>query len=152
MAVFDRDRRLVDSNPAFERLVPEATELRTCCAIFGCRDDESPLAQGCITDMALNAGGTPLPEVRVDLGAHDARRAVWVLAAEAPRDHVLVHTRPGLLEDRRRRTAPHWMAGPALSIRVLGPTEVASPEGPLGGRWLVQRPGQLLKLLVCRRR
>jgi DNA-binding SARP family transcriptional activator len=37
-------------------------------------------------------------------------------------------------------------------IFALGPLRVDGPGGPLTGAWLEQRPGQLLRLLVCERR
>lgn len=123
---------------------------RTCCSLLGCRTPGGPLAEVCITERALAAGG-PLPEVRVDVEAPDHARAVWVTAAPIREGQVLLELRPGVAGDRRRRTDPHWTAGPALRISVLGRTRVESPEGPLEGAWLRQRPGQLLKLLVCNR-
>ena len=39
----------------------------------------------------------------------------------------------------------------AVRVLTLGRTEVLTPEGPLGGEWLDQRAGQVLKYLVCER-
>jgi DNA-binding SARP family transcriptional activator len=64
---------------------------------------------------------------------------------------VLMHLRPGDARDRRRRSEPHWIKGPELTIKALGRIRVDSREGPLGGNWLQQRPGQILKYLVCER-
>jgi DNA-binding SARP family transcriptional activator len=151
LAVFDGAGVLLDHNAAFSRMIPGARPGATCCALFGCRSAGSPLAHGCLTELALQAQQAPLPEIRLDLGEAD-RRSVWVLAGATAAGHAIVHTRPGALDDRRRRTVPHWTTAPVLDVRVLGPTQIAAPEGPLTGAWLVQRPGQLLKLLVCRRR
>jgi DNA-binding SARP family transcriptional activator len=150
LAVFDGAGVLLDHNAAFGRMIPGARLGATCCSLFGCRSEGSPLAHGCLTELAREAQQAPLPEIRLDLGEAD-RRSVWVLAGGTPTGHAIVHARPGELDDRRRRTTPHWTTAPVLDLRVLGPTQVAAPEGPLTGAWLVQRPGQLLKLLVSRR-
>lgn len=115
----------------------------TCCALFGCGRDE-PLTGDCITELALGSD-EPLPEMRIDL----SERGLWVTAAKgAGGDRVLMHLRPGGLGDRRRRTHPHWMTPPQLRVRALGNTHVESPETTLGGDWLLQRPGRLLKFLL----
>jgi DNA-binding SARP family transcriptional activator len=64
---------------------------------------------------------------------------------------VVFHLRPGDARDRRRRSEPHWIKGPELTIKALGRIRVDSREGPLGGNWLQQRPGQILKFLICER-
>jgi DNA-binding SARP family transcriptional activator len=150
VGVFDQRGVLVDANARFLELVPgAAAPAPRCCDLFGCRAP-GPLHEGCLTEMARAAGGT-LPEVRLDVGPDTDRRSVWVLASGGGDDLVLVHVRPGALEDRRRRTIPHWTSGPRLVIRALGPMLVSSPEGPISGAWVNQRSGQLLKLLLCRR-
>jgi DNA-binding SARP family transcriptional activator len=63
----------------------------------------------------------------------------------------VIHVRPGDVHDRRRRTEPHWVAQPELRICAFGATAVESREGPIGGRWLEGRPGQILKYLICER-
>src|ERR671937_597195 len=64
----------------------------------------------------------------------------------------LLHLRPGDRRDRRRRSDPHWLKGPEIRVLAFGRTHVDSAEGRLGGRWLQQRSGQLLKYLVAQRR
>ena len=95
-----------------------------------------------------------MPEIRVDLPGGDGRRRRPVAerrAAPGRAAGVVVQLRPGDRRDRRRRTDPHWLAGPRLRIRALGRTEVLADETALGGRWLAQRPGQMLKYLVSQR-
>jgi two-component SAPR family response regulator len=101
-------------------------------------------------------GDTALPEVRTDLPPGCAADAAWLTIAPLGgggdgEAGVLVELRPGRRDDRRRRTEPHWGAGPQLRIRALGRTQVDSAEASLGGRWLDQRTGRLLKLLVTER-
>lgn len=153
--VLDRDGRVVCRNREAERLIqaaglPEAG--LTCCQLLGCRAPETVLEAGCVTDLA-RARKDALPEIRVDIGSPGHTIPVWVTAgAIAGSDARLVlQLRPGVTGDRRRRTSPHWMAGPHLRIRTLGRTTVESLEGPIGGAWLDQRTGQLLKYLVAER-
>jgi DNA-binding SARP family transcriptional activator len=128
-----------------------------CCELLGCRTPDTVLSGGCVTEMTL-AHGSLLPEMRIDIDADSGQASLWVAAAPlggtgngAAASHVVVQLRPGVVNDRRRRTDPHWMSGPRLRIRVLGATIVESPEGPIGGEWLDQRAGQLLKFLVAER-
>ncbi len=140
------------ANPESLRvLAREDAAGKTCCALLGCHEPTGPFANACITSRAL-AEGRALPEVRVDFTAHDGMRAVWVTAAPLAPGQALLHLRPGRPGDRRRRADPTWTAGPQLHVRVLGRTHVQAAEGPLLGPWLRQRPGQLLKLLICNRR
>ncbi len=124
-----------------------------CCDLFDCRRAGTPLAEHCITELALTHEG-PLPELRVDLpGGHGAARSVWVTGAPygGAEPAVVLQVRPGVVGDRRRRTEPHWMGGPQLRIFTLGRSRVESGEGPLAGEWLGHRPGHVLKYLVCHR-
>ena len=153
LLVFGTDRRLMAVNPAARQLLaglgaPVAGV--TCCALLGCRREGSPLQELCLTERAFE-DGRPLPDVRLDFTADGEARALWISTAPLDDDRVLVQIRPGRPGDRRRRTEPHWTAGPSLRVRTLGRTRVLAPEGPLEGAWLRQRPGQLLKLLICNR-
>lgn len=123
----------------------------SCCDLFGCLRSE-PLADHCITRLAL-ASKDPLPELRVDLPVDSPAGAVWITAARVGEvgSQVVLHLRPTSLRDRRRRTRPHWMALPQLRIEALGRTRVQTAEITIEGDWLLQRPGQLLKYLVCQR-
>jgi DNA-binding SARP family transcriptional activator len=158
IVVARRDGRVVAHNPAAERLLGELAdrlrdpEDRLLCEILGDRSDGSTLEPRWLLERALEER-EPLPEVRVDLppGAHAG--AAWVTLARLGEgsDCVIAELRPGRAHDRRRRTTPHWMRGPQLRIRALGRTRIDSPEGPMEGRWLENRAGQVLKYLVAAR-
>jgi DNA-binding SARP family transcriptional activator len=156
LIVLDRDGRLVAVNLEGERLI-EAMGISaaglTCCDLLGCRSAEGVLGGACLTELARERG-LALPEVRVDLQTAEGIRAMWVTAApllEHDVSRVVLQLRPGAAADRRRRTDPHWISGTRLRIHVLGRTRVESPEGPIGGDWLDQRTGQLLKYLIAER-
>jgi DNA-binding SARP family transcriptional activator len=158
LVVVDQNGRVLASNRAAgvllgPSLASPARETVRCCDLFGCREPGGPLEHGCLTKIALDRG-TELPEIRIDVASKGSLGAVWVTATpvdEGGTRRVLIHLRPGEKRDRRRRTNPHWMVGPRLNIAVLGHTRVASLEGAIGGAWLEQRPGQLLKYLVTQR-
>lgn len=155
LLVVDSAGRIACRNLEAARLI-EATGLPevglTCCALLGCRLPDSVLAGVCLTELAITQK-TSLPEVRVDVHTPAGPRAIWVAAAPLGEDtsQVVLQLRPGSAQDRRRRTDPHWMEGPRLRIVTLGGTVVESAEGPIGGAWLDQRTGQLLKYLVTKR-
>ena len=143
---------VIAANPAGRRsLGTDRVVGRRCCQLLGCHDPDGPLADGCVTERAL-AEGSVLPESRIEFMAPDGLRALWVTGSPLGEDRVLVHLRPGRVGDRRRRSDSAWSAGPSLHVRVLGRTQVQAADGPLDGPWLRQRPGQLLKYLVCSRR
>jgi DNA-binding SARP family transcriptional activator len=155
LLVLDRGGRVVAHNREAERLIRDAALPRgdlTCCALLGCRRADTVLAAGCATELALGRD-TALPEMRVDIDTPSGPVAMWVTVASFARSggRVVLQLRPGIAQDRRQRTDPHWMSGPALRIRTLGTTAVESVEGPIGGAWLDQRTGQLLKYLIAER-
>ena len=149
------DGGVIDANDTARRIAAAAygswPSEATCCSLFGCRMRE-PLARHCITELASESE-EPLPELRIDLPPARPTNAVWLTAARTaePGLPVLIHLRPAVVGDRRQRTQPHWMAGPGLQISALGRTRIATHETAIEGRWLMQRPGQLLKFLVCQR-
>lgn len=136
-------RRLLGDDP---RLADAAPPSVRCCDLFGCRNGEGPLADACITELALEADDV-LPEVRVDVEGG----AAWVTASRSGDGQVVLQVRPANARDRRRRTDPHWAARPHLYVEVLGRSQVHSGEAAIGGRWLAQRPGQLLKFMIASR-
>jgi DNA-binding SARP family transcriptional activator len=156
LIVVDGVGRIITCNREGERLIEAIGALHaqpTCCTLLGCGLPKSVLASLCLTDEA-RCRGERLPEVRVDMRTAEGVKAVWVVAAPLGTGddaNVVLQLRPGATQDRRRRTDPHWMSGPRLRIRVLGRTSVESVEGPIGGEWLDQRTGQLLKYLIAER-
>ncbi len=129
----------------------EAGPPTACHEMFACRAAGGPCHHECLVQRASRTGET-LPEIRVDTLPGSRVSAVWVTTTPLGLDTgVLLHLRPGDARDRRRRSDPHWISGPELTIKALGRIRVDSREGPLGGNWLQQRPGQVLKYLICER-
>ena len=151
--VLGDDRRVTGRNPAAARMLgPALGSDATCCRVFGCRRPGTPLADGCITLLALDRE-RPMPEIRIDLAEGGECQSVWLIAAPigiGP-SSVLASLRPGVAGDRRRRTEPHWIDASRLRIYTLGRTRVESREGPIAGEWLGHRPGEVLKYLVVNR-
>jgi hypothetical protein len=154
IATLDRAGVVTAVNRAGRDLLGQAVEgfkqgAVTCCDLFAC-GTPGALNGRCLTELALERNAL-LPEVRLDVSGGNG--SVWVAAAPLGEDAgtVVLHLRPGNPRDRRRRTAPHWTSDRQLEIRVLGRTQVRSAEVDLGGRWLAQRTGQLLKYLVAER-
>jgi len=156
LLVLDRGGLVVRCNREATRLIGSlglAKAELTCCSLLGCRQRNTVLEAACLTELALGRD-VPLPEIRVDVRSASGACALWVTAAAigGAGERVVLQLRPGVTGDRRRRTSPHWMSAPRLRIRTLGATSVESVEGPIGGAWLDQRAGQLLKYLVAERR
>jgi DNA-binding SARP family transcriptional activator len=154
--VEDRDGRLIAYNQAAKRMVGNSAALETGsnvgCAILGCNRADGPFERGCLHARARDHVG-PLPELRVDLPRGAGVEAAWVAVAalEPDRDLLVTELRPGRRTDRRRRSEPHWLDGPHLRIFALGRTRLMSAESGIGGRWLDNRAGQILKFLVAER-
>jgi DNA-binding SARP family transcriptional activator len=155
IVVVDRSGAIIAHNAAAASVLgdlagPDGVP-RTSCELLGCHRP-GPLEKVCLTELAAERGGA-LPEIRLDLPPGEHARAAWVTAAPLDGDagHIVIELRPGDARDRRRRTTPHWTAGAELRIYTLGRTRVESSEGSIGGRWLEQRPGQLLKYLLAER-
>jgi len=121
-----------------------------CRELFSCRAPGGPCEQGCLAERARAVDGA-LPEIRIDTAPGSAVSALWVTAGGLSDRRVVLHLRAGDNRDRRRRSDPHWLSGPQLSISAFGRTRIDSRETALGGEWLQQRPGQMLKYLVCER-
>src|SRR5436305_8847232 len=152
LVVVQVDHTITSTNAAARRFLPQLNEAKHCHEAFSCRTPGGPCEHGCLAARAVARQG-PLPEIRVDMPPGVGQvTAVWVTASAVGRRPAAVFSlRPGDARDRRRRTDPHWLSGPELRITAFGRSRVDTPEGPLRGEWLQQRPGQLLKYLVCER-
>lgn len=151
----DARGHVTGANLTSRRLLGDALERDrpTCCEILGCHKASTPLAEHCVTELALSRPA-PLPELRVDVSHREAEpTSVWVTGAAIGGSEaaVILQLRPGIVGDRRRRTEPHWMVGPQLRVFCLGRTRLESGEGPLAGEWLSHRPGEVLKYLIAER-
>jgi len=140
------------SNPCAQGYLPvlEDDEPTRCAELLDCMAPGGPCADGCLAERAARSEAA-LPEIRIDTGSAGGVSALWVTAAPLGDGRALLHLRPGDSRDRRRRSDPHWISGPRLRISAFGRMHVDSAEGPLGGKWLQQRPGHVLKYLVCER-
>jgi DNA-binding SARP family transcriptional activator len=154
--VEDAQGRLTAHNRAAQRALGGVVDLdagtEVGCALLGCGVAGGPLEATCLHARAREHDG-PLPELRIDLQQGAGLEAAWVTVTALEPDRALVVTelRPAQRGDRRRRTEPHWTTGPQLRIFALGQTRVMSAETVIEGRWLDNRPGQILKLLVADR-
>jgi DNA-binding SARP family transcriptional activator len=162
VAVATADHRITYVNRRARELLLPAVAARveggplTCCEVI-CDHLEPVLGGGCMTERTLAAAAT-LPEVRMDIETGTLQGAAWVTTSPSSSgDQVVFHLRPGQPGDRRRRTESPWAGRgadevPDLQISTLGRFAVEDRAGPIGGDWQGQRPGQLLKLLICERR
>ena len=140
------------SNPC-ARVLPRArggrrAAVQRAARLHGAR---RPVRRTAASPSAPRRSETALPEIRIDTSRGGGVSALWVTAAPLGDGRALLHLRPGDARDRRRRSDPHWISGPRLRVSAFGRMHVDSPEGPLGGKWLQQRPGHVLKYLVCER-
>jgi DNA-binding SARP family transcriptional activator len=154
LVVVDEQGSVLEANPAAIEMgwhTDDGAPPTVCHEMFSCRRAGGPCAHGCLVQRASQTGEN-LPEIRIDTLPGSAVSAFWVTVVPLGLDSgVLLHLRPGDARDRRRRSDPHWIKGPELTVKALGRIRVDSSEGPLGGSWLQHRPGQILKYLVCER-
>jgi DNA-binding SARP family transcriptional activator len=156
IVVQDATGHVVASNCAAAELLGDAFPLHIGthigCALLGCRAPDTRLADVCVHEIALRTDG-PLPALRVDLPAgcrFDAASATVValpggeLVVTELRREIghLAHERPG---------SPPWSAEPQLRLFTLGRTCVMNGDEVLDGRWINNRSGHILKLLVAER-
>jgi hypothetical protein len=154
LLVLDRDGVLEQANELAAAALGRGLEPGSvrCCELFRCGAPGTPLAGGCLTRIALDQSET-LPEVRIELPGSDALPAAWVTASRlsAGGSRVAVQLRPGEAHDRRRGNVLKWTGGWDVRVHGFGQTRVEGPSGPLGGKWLAGRTGQVFKFLLCER-
>jgi DNA-binding SARP family transcriptional activator len=153
VVVVGDDHLVLDSNAKARELMPvlEAGLPLRCHELLRCDGPGEPCERACLATRALEAESS-MPEVRIDVTHAGAPGAVWVTAAPLrSRKAAILHLRAGRANDRRRRSEPHWLTDPELRIHTLGRTSVEAGPTSLGGQWLGERPGQVLKYLVCHR-
>jgi DNA-binding SARP family transcriptional activator len=153
MLVLDAQGRVLRANAEATRLIGGAAHGEapaTCCSLFGCGAPGSALAGTCVSRTLMDAARGAAAELRVDLTTSAGQVAVSLVAGRLASERVAVQIRPagGLSGDAGLQPA----LGRKLYIRCLGATEVRSDGRELGGCWLDQRAGQLLKFLTVARR
>ncbi|MET0600879.1 MAG: BTAD domain-containing putative transcriptional regulator [Baekduia sp.] len=154
--VQDAEGRVVAANRAALRLLGDAVPLRIGtplgCAILGCRTPGTRLEDVCVHELALSYDG-PLGPLRVDLPPGAQLDAASVTLVALPQDQLVVtelRREIGHLV-RERPGSPSWSATPQLRLFVLGRTCVVNGDETLDGRWINNRSGQILKLLIAER-
>ena len=144
---------ILRTNSTARDLVPgiATDEVRSCRDLFSCSAPGGPCERGCFVARVAESS-QPSPEIRIDTAGGVSPGALWVTASPLPAGNgAMLHLRPGWRGDRRRRSEERWQSGPELRIRALGRTSVEALEDSFDTDWLTQRPGQILKYLVCER-
>jgi DNA-binding SARP family transcriptional activator len=153
--VVDPSHGVMASNRAARELVTIPAENghgpATCCQIFGCGSEGSPLRGACLTEIAL-ASGEKTPEVFLELPSKPGQ-LVGVTAASLYADgsHIIFQVRAATAADRSASTEGDWLQQPRLKIQTLGRLRVTTWNGALDGEWVGQRAGQLFKFLLTER-
>jgi DNA-binding SARP family transcriptional activator len=124
----------------------------TCCDLV-CQTADRQLVMGtpCITERVLKTG-EPFPDVQIELG--ERRLSVGAARVDAEDVRVLFQLRRGTTEVGDGPAIGRSTVGkryPRLRIETLGGTRVELGNDPLTGDWIEQRPGLLLKYMVCHR-
>jgi DNA-binding SARP family transcriptional activator len=156
IVVQDAGGRVIAANRAATRLLGDAVPLRVGtalgCAILGCRAPGTRLEGVCVHELALSQDG-PLAPLRVDLPPGAQLDVASVTLVALPDDQLVVtelRREIGHLA-RERPGSPAWSADPQLRLFVLGRTCVVNGDEVLDGRWINNRSGQILKLLIAER-
>lgn len=147
------DGSVLRANAAAHELLPGLTigAAHHCRHLFSCQAPGGPCERGCFVARAASLS-KPTPEMRIDNAGGASPGALWVTASQLSQGRgAILHLRPGWRGDRRRRSEERWQTGPELHVCALGRTQVEALDDSLDSDWLRQRPGQILKYLVCER-
>jgi DNA-binding SARP family transcriptional activator len=152
--VQDRAGRLVACNRVARRILGPRVTLEAGddvgCRILGCRRPGGRLEGACLHERAAGHDG-PLPELRIDLPGGAGAHAAWATVSELRGlGLVLTELRPETTSPSDL-PGPDWTDGPQLRVFVLGRTCVMNGDERLGGRWIDNRAGHILKLLIAER-
>ncbi|HEY7151846.1 MAG TPA: BTAD domain-containing putative transcriptional regulator, partial [Solirubrobacterales bacterium] len=132
----------------------EPTALTCCELICGKLARQLETGPSCVTERVLESGES-LPDAPLELTGVRGASTVSVSAARVDAEdvRVLFQLRPdaGHAGAPRQVASPTAGGRPRLRIETLGRTRVSLGGDGLAGDWLDQRPGLLLKYLVCRR-
>src|SRR3954468_20574282 len=148
LLLVDASRRVLRRNEAAADLLglDASTEALGCCALIGCRLQDSPRPPRCLTAWPLARGGTAIRDLPIVLPR--SRGSVLLSASVLHPDHGQV-----VFALHPPRAAPvDVLPAPAMRIETLGRTHVHGAGYRGSDAWLWQRPGQLLKYLVAERR
>jgi DNA-binding SARP family transcriptional activator len=145
LMVCDRRGRVLAANGRLREIVSPRGAVwdrdARCCTVLGCGHSAGPLEGGCLTVSSL-AAGEPLEDVPIRPGRGKSPLLVTATPLCDAGSQVLFEVRPDCgVSD----------TAPLLHIFALGAMQVEGPAGPLVGDWLAQRPGELLRFLVCER-
>ncbi|HTB49399.1 MAG TPA: BTAD domain-containing putative transcriptional regulator [Solirubrobacteraceae bacterium] len=153
MLVLQADGTVVCANAQARRLIGDEqaglAEL-TCCEVFGCGAAGSPLAGSCVARLGLRVDDGGAVELQVEMSTPSGGVPVWLAAGRLGPERVAVQIRPSRVAVGGQARNVH--SPPGLHLRCLGTTQVESGGRGIGGSWLDQRAGQLLKFLVAHRR
>lgn len=157
VVVQDADGRVVTANPAARLVLGAAVDLRVGsllgCGVLGCRSPGTRLEEICVHELA-RAQEAPLPPLRVDLPAGAAFDVASATVTALPIGSGLVATelrRATTYLARERPGSAVWTGQPQLRVFVLGRTCVMNGDEALDGRWVNNRAGHILKLLIAER-
>jgi PAS domain-containing protein len=145
------DRRVLTWNPAVAEFLGSRVEsAATCCEIFGCRTEETELAEICLTELAI-ARGRRLRDYTVDVPDRPGHSVLVTATAfnHGSGRNVLFSIRPtpaAAAAARKPARSPE-----TIRIRTFGETVIQTPGAEIRGGWLDQRAGRLLKFLSCTR-